>query len=277
MTQNAQFICLDPRKTKRARIATALGSGNAIRWIRFVPLSICGWPEADKRAADAWAMSKERDHGPIRRWAARKLLWLQYCGARAMFASRPDAIAVCWNGLSGSRRVFMDGARDAGARTLYFELAPLPGRLTADPCGVNYASGLPRDIAPYRAWLRDAPTPDWRAVGREIQQRRPANARVDVGNMPPLTVPFFFVALQTPGDSQLRLFGGAFPTVELYVTALITAAKRLPSGWHLRIKEHPTANESFAHLLADAGNLPIYFDNVSDTFAQVKAARAVCR
>ena len=87
----------------------------------------------------------------------------------------------------------MDGARDAGARTLYFELAPLPGRLTADPCGVNYASGLPRDIAPYRAWLRDAPTPDWRAVGREIQQRRPANARVDVGNMPPLTVPFFLL------------------------------------------------------------------------------------
>ncbi len=84
-----------------------------------------------------------------------------------------------------------------------------------------------------------------------------------------------FAALQTPGDSQLRLFGGAFPRVELFVDALIAAAKRLPSGWHLRVKEHPTANRSFTHLLANSGDLPIYFDNASDTFAQVKAARAV--
>ena len=111
MTDSARrFVCLDPRKAKRRAVATALAGLGPIRWLKVVPMR------------------------RLNRW----LFALQYNGARAYFAAHPDAVAVCWNGLNGTRRAFMQGARHAGARLLFFELAPLPGRVTIDPNDLVY-------------------------------------------------------------------------------------------------------------------------------------------
>ena len=70
--------------------------------------------------------------------AAKALLGAHIVGQDVRISIRnPDAVAVAWNGLGGSRQAFLLAARDAGLGTLACELAPFPGRITIDPRGVN--------------------------------------------------------------------------------------------------------------------------------------------
>ncbi len=272
--QGFKFICLDPRKNKRARINRALSSSGTIRWLRMAPLSFRGWPESSQEAEQAMAMSPNdrvsRVPRPILKWS----LMLQYNGARAHFAKHPEQVAVCWNGLNGTRRVFMRGAKAAGARSLFFELGPFPNRITVDPQGVNFENSLPRESAPYLNWFEEAENKDWRHVRGKIKQRQGTQIK-ETGETPPLTDPFIFAALQTPGDSQLRLFGGVYKTVEAFIEGLEEAAQNLPEGWHLRVKEHPSAPQSFAEKIRAARSNRVYLDNANDTFVQVAASKAV--
>ena len=153
---------------------------------------------------------------------------------------------MAWNGLNGSRRAFMDGARDAGAGTLFFELAPFKGRVTCDPVGVNQANGLSRDPAFYTQWLASSGhAPDlWRDEKLRIVQRAAATDKHSPMPVDARTGPYLFVPLQVPGDSQLRLFGGEFRTVPDFIDALVAAADSLPANWYLKIKEHPSAETS---------------------------------
>lgn len=269
-----EFVCLDPRKSKRAKMEAVLSPGGTLQWLKLAPLSLRSWPETDREAREALSMSKDRGAGGWKQALQLRLLKLQYNGARAFFAARPNAVAVAWNGLNGTRRVFMQGAKAAGVKTLFFELGPFPGRVTIDPQGVNNASCLPREIAPYQRWFATAADRDWRDIKGDIKQRAALRDAEDV-DAPPLSEPFVFAALQTPGDSQLRLFGGNFPTVPHFIDALAKAAESLPEGWHLRIKEHPTAPESFASQIQNALPGKVFLDNANDTFSQVAASRGV--
>ena len=87
--------------------------------------------------------------------------------------------------------------------------------------------------------------------------------------------PFLFAPLQVPNDSQITRFGGWTQSVDGFVTALAEAAEALPPGWHIRIKEHPSAKRPLgAYVTARFGDRLIV-DNTTDTFAQVAASRAV--
>ncbi|SFS02208.1 capsular polysaccharide export protein, LipB/KpsS family [Yoonia litorea] len=276
MDETFKFICLDPRKDKRAKITTLLSPLGTLTWRRLPPVRLRNFPETAKRAETALLASK---HVPPKGW--KRALWLrtlklQYNGSRALFESNKKAVAVGWNGLNGSRRVFMDAAKDAGVRTLFFELGPFPGRVTVDPHGVNFANALPRDPAPYLAWAKAAghDAAAWRNLKKHVKQRPPETPPEAGDGLPPLTDPFVFIPLQVPGDSQLRLFGGDFKTVDSFVLALKDAAKSLPTGWHLRLKEHPSTPPIARALLQDASG-PIHLDNATDTFAQVAASRGV--
>lgn len=272
------FVCLNPRKKKHKIVDALLSPLGTIRWIAFPLISFRNWPETTIRAEQALSAATKLPKTSVTRSMKRVLLALQYNWSRKLFSERPDVIAVCWNGLNGTRRVFMDGARDAGVRRLFFELGPLPGRITVDPCGVNYANSLPRDITPYRAWRGAAAyQPDsWRAAGRGITQRSPKRPPAErESSKLPLTDPFLFAPLQVPGDSQLRLFGGNFRTVDAFVDALCEAASHLPTGWHLRVKEHPSAASSVANHLSGLSDSRVVVDNVTDTFRQVAASQGV--
>ena len=285
------FIILDPRRDKRAIMTALLAPLGPLRWLSLVPLRRQGYPQTADRAQTALEAATRIPTNPIIRRLKLALLAAQYNGSRALFARDPQApdsqaVAVVWNGLNGSRRVFADAAKDAGVRILFFERAPLPGRVTVDPKGVNFANALPRDIGFYTDWLaRSGTDPDgWRALRGQIRQRQsdaPLRARAPIDTNtavlapPGLSDPFLFVPLQVQGDSQLRLFGGAYRTVPDFITMLCETSQALPDGWHLRLKEHPSGQPCAAAIIAAYPGAKVVLDNATDTFAQVAASRGV--
>ena len=251
--------------------------------LRLIGLSLRGFPETAGRADEALAVAKRQPRNPLVRWLKRCLLRMQYNWSRRYFTRHRGAVAMCWNGMTGSRRAFMSGARDAGAPRLFAELAPFPGRVTLDPQGVNAASSLPRDPAFYRDWAEQAlggNKDDWRAMGENLTARVSRRADVGQGAADALVDagPFLFVPLQVPNDSQITLFGGWTGDLPGFIAALGTAARALPAGWHVRVKEHPSSRASLGAALAaatqEAGGRVIV-DNATDTFAQVAASRGV--
>ena len=214
-----------------------------VRFMRFVRLGFTNYLEAPARAEKALETATKQPRGAFMRRAKLLLLKMQYAGCRAHFERMPGTVAVAWNGLNGTRRVFMDAAKDAGNKTLFFELAPFADRITIDPKGVNFANALPREPEPYLAWANDtgADLQSWQGLRDTITQRKPATPHPEASTAPPMEKPFIFVPLQVPGDSQLRLNGGAFKTVEAFVAAILHAARSCPEEWQVRIKEHPSA------------------------------------
>jgi capsular polysaccharide export protein len=275
------FIILDPRRDKRVIVSTLLAPLGRLQWRTVVPMRLWGYPETAVRAQTALAAATRIPKNPIWRRLKLTLLAWQYNGARAVFARNPQAVAVVWNGLNGSRRAFADGAKDAGARVLFFERAPLPGRVTVDPKGVNFANALPRDIGFYTGWLAQSGVPPdgWRDLRGQIRQRAPKETNKGIVVDSDLSGPFLFVPLQVEGDSQLRLFGGAYRTVPDFIHMLCEVSQTLPDGWHLRLKEHPSGEPCAAAIIAGfSGARPetkIVLDNATDTFVQVAASRGV--
>lgn len=258
-----------------AALAEADGGG---RRFRLTPLSFRDFPETAAQVEAAMARAKRRPTGA---GAALKRLLIrgQYNGARRWFGDHPDHVAVAWNGLGGSRLAFLQGARDAGAPVLHAELAPFPGRITLDPAGVNAESGVPRDPAAFQAWAGDDPDrrgEAWRNMGRNLTARTSRRADVGQGQGALPETPFLFCPLQVPDDSQVTLFSGWCAGIEGFLAALRTAALSLPPGWHLRIKEHPSARQSLRGAIEPLlATKRVLLDNGSDTFAQVAASRGV--
>ncbi|ARE41466.1 Protein fixF [Rhodovulum sp. P5] len=89
---------------------------------------------------------------------------------------------------------------------------------------------------------------------------------------------FLFCPLQVPNDSQITLFSGWTGSVEGMIAALARTARALPEGWHIRLKEHPSARVSLAGALdravADSGGR-LVVDNATDSFAQISASDGV--
>ncbi len=261
--------------------AVATAAGLKAHPFRLIPMSLRGFPETAARAQTALARAKHQPRLGVLRALKPLLIRLQYNGARRFFASHPQAVALCWNGLTGSRLAYMTAAQDAGNRRLFAELSPLPGRITLDAQGINALSSLPKRAAFYTGWARANPqvaADHWRRLGAAMVAR--PSRRADVGQAQAALpdAPFLFVPLQVPDDSQVRLFSGWTGSVEGFITALSRAARHLPEGWHLRIKEHPSARQSFAPAIAEAATATggrIVLDNDSDTFPQVAASRGV--
>ncbi|MHC0052228.1 capsular polysaccharide export protein, LipB/KpsS family [Actibacterium sp. D379-3] len=262
--------------------SVARAAGGAVR-LPLIGLSPRSFSESDERARAALAVAKKQPQSALGRALKYRLIRAQYNWSRGYFTRHPDRVAMCWNGITGSRRAFMDGARDAGAARLYAELAPFPGRVTLDPAGVNALNGVPRDPAFFADWAGDDPArrgDGWRALGANLTAR--VSRRTDVGQGDAGALDgagrFLFCPLQVPNDSQIRLFAGWVESVEGMLAALADTADALPEGWHIRVKEHPSARSSLAQPLADAvarARGRIVVDNQTDTFAQVAASGGV--
>ncbi|MFM2390143.1 MAG: hypothetical protein RLZZ437_1698 [Pseudomonadota bacterium] len=259
-----------------AALAAAAGGQRKLLWI---PLSFTDYPETPARTDAALARAKRQPKGAITRWLKRQMIRGQYNWARDHFTENPDRVAVAWNGLTGSRMAFMAGARDAGAATLYAELAPFPGRITLDPAGVNAEGSVPQDPAFYAEWAGDDParTGDaWRSMGAGLTARPSRRSDVGQGSDPLPNAPFLFCPLQVPDDSQVTLFAGWTGGMVGFLAALGQAAQQLPEGWHLRLKEHPSARQPLGALIAPlVATGRVVLDNDTDSFAQLVASRGV--
>ncbi len=258
---------------RKEAVFAALARVDGGRRLRMIPLSFRDHPQTAARVDEALQRAKRQPKGAVARWFKRLLIRGQYNWARAYFAAHPDHVAVAWNGLGGSRRAFMTGARDAGAATLFAELAPFPGRVTLDPVGVNAEGAVPQDAGFYRSL---AAGEDWRAMGAGMAARVSRRADVGQGGDALPDAPFLFCPLQVPNDSQVTLFAGWTGGMPGFLVALERAVERLPDGWHLRIKEHPSAKVSlraFIEPLLETGRVEL--DNDTDSFAQLAASRGV--
>lgn len=254
-------------------VAKAAGSGRALpAW----PLSFRGFPETGERAQDCLARAKKQPKGALGRWLKLAFLKGRYNWSRRWFMRHPGHIALCWQGLTGTRRATMEGARDAGAARLFAELAPLPGRLTLDPAGVNAESSVPREAAAYDAVLADHSLLKTLKDGFQARVPRRKDVGQGAGEFDP-GQPFLFVPLQVPDDSQMILFSDWVGGVSGFIDALAEAAQALPEGWVLRLKEHPSSKVAFTDqinaLIARGARMRL--DNESDSFAQIRASRGV--
>jgi capsular polysaccharide export protein len=246
-------------------LAQADGGGRRL-WT--IPWSLHDHPQTQSRVALCLSRAKRQPQGLVRTLKSL-LIRLQYNGARRLFARNPGAVAVAWNGLGGSRQAFLLAARDAGLGTLACELAPFPGRITVDPKGVNAESSvMGQDFS------STPPDNDWRAMGETLTAR--PSRRADVGQTTTQLpdTPFLFCPLQVPSDSQVTLFPGWTGGMDGFLRALTEAATKLPEGWHLRLKEHPSARTplNLAPLMATGRAI---LDNQTDSFAQLQTAKAV--
>jgi capsular polysaccharide export protein len=171
----------------------------------------------------------------------------------------------------------MAGARDAGAKCLYLERGPLPRTITVDPVGANDRNCLPRNAGFYLDWLARHPERrgDWRAMGSKVRQRASAHRRDTSAAPIEAGTRFIFVPLQKGTDTQLQIFGERCRSLEDTIDVLVEAARHLPEGWHIRLKEHPSERQSMADRLAAHADLPLVLDNKTDTFELVRASALV--
>ncbi len=238
--------------------------------IQAIGVQMRGYSETRARADVAMMRAKRRARGLVKPMK-RALIAGQYNWARAQFA--PGDLALCWNGLTGSRMAFMQGARDAGAARLFAELAPFKGYVTLDPEGLNAESSVPRQ----KSALGDQPLSPARA--KDLANALTARAgRVgqEAGVLP--DAPFLFCPLQVPNDSQITVFAGWAQSVQNFIVAVTQSAQSLPEGWHIRLKEHPSSKVSLTALLRWAEAIApgrIILDNRTDTFAQIRASKGV--
>lgn len=212
----------------------------------------------------------------------RELYRRQYNWSRRLFQRNPSTAAIVWNGRTSTRLAFAKGARHSGAPTLFLERAPLPGKVTLDPKGINFANSVPRDLRFFMDWANEDParaTAEWKRLGTRLTARRSSRSDVTQASEPTLpSTPFLFCPLQVPGDTQIKQFSGWVESIDNQLDAMAKAAALLPENWHLRVKEHPSSRVAFGEklgLLSDASDGRFVVDNASDTFAQVEASQGV--
>jgi capsular polysaccharide export protein len=245
-------------------------------------LSTKGFEQTDAVAQQVYStyLTSSRS-GAIRwtpTWLKKLQIRLQYNALRRYFEAQPDSVALCWNGLDRKRLMFALAAKHAGVPVLFAELAPFSGFLQLDTRGINAASSLPRYASFYLDWARSTPEePGWDAPLKNIVARAPRKAQITSSNQAQALPdgPYLFVPLQVQGDSQLRYFGGWIQDIPALIDAIDKAARFLPPGWHVRIKEHPSATLSFADQVLSTQSGRCYLSNEEDTFEQVKHSQGV--
>ncbi|MCA8878626.1 MAG: capsular biosynthesis protein [Rhodobacteraceae bacterium] len=266
-----------------AMLASVCALGGDVAHLTDASLRFSGYPETKARVDQSLATAKRPPRNGLVRTLKRALYGVQYNAFRKYFDDNPDAVAVSWNGIKGTRRAFMGAARDAGRPTVFLERAPLPGRVTVDSAGVNQENSLPRDAAFYLDWASQDPDRQgrgWMALKQKLVARAPKRGDVTQGAASDdlAATPFVFCPLQVPDDTQIRQFSGWVGPIESYLAHLSDAVPALPEGWHLRLKEHPSSRIPLGHLLAAMTNRHgdrVVIDNRTDTFHQVDSARAV--
>lgn len=261
------------------RSAAALAG--AQRRLYFPPWSWRSYPQTDTTARQVYetyltsARPGARQRMPA--WLRLRLLAWQYNGLRRHFERHPDSVALCWNGLDRKRLLFAQAARDAGCRVLFAELAPFGGFVTLDPQGINARNSVPRHGDFFLKWAADHPEErGWRTpldtlVARAPRRSKPTDAPPEV--LP--EGPYLFVPMQVPGDSQLRYYGDWVRDMDALLQAVDEAARHLPPGWHVRIKEHPSSRVAFSEAIRRLPSGRCHLANSQDTFEQVKVSQGV--
>lgn len=209
------------------------------------------------------------------------LLQLQYNWCRQFFEKNPKKIAVTWNGLKGSRGIFMSAAKDAKSETIFLENACFPGYVAKDSQGINFGNSLVRDALFYEQWYKNSPSHlkfDKEKLKSELVSRQATyHPGVKQVTTPPESVKdkFIFCPLQVENDTQITLYSPIFRCLKTYIRTLAKVSEHLPQGWHLRIKEHPSSKVIYTDLISSLETEKFQLDNTTDTLKQVALSQSV--
>ncbi|MGV3491674.1 MAG: hypothetical protein ACO1OG_10170 [Devosia sp.] len=200
---------------------------------------------------------------------------VKYAGLRGQLERiSPEAVYV-WSGERGRGRALARAARDLGIPTLIFEHAPFPGHLTVDPKGVNAKASVPREPQFFLDWAKKtALVTKWRDIGNSLVARKPKNAVPGT----PVKLPenYVFLPLQVATDTQILLNGRWVPSIREMLLAAIRQIPRLPEGWALVVKEHPSCRIKNADVFAEhIDTRGLIVSTVEDTFDLVRGSRGV--
>lgn len=251
---------------------------------QFIEYRGFGWSgsvEGRMLALDV-AQRLERQHrvqgGPAaNRWrmaAYRQFVQMKYDGIRSVLGRVRPHVVYVWNAEREKGRVLAQAARDLDIRVLVFEHSPIPGTLTIDPEGVNARASVPRDPAFFLTWAKGRAPGAWRDRAARLIARKP---RRPVGAGPTeLPENFVFLPLQVANDTQIILNGGWVPSIKEMLRMAIRQIDRLPPGWSLVVKEHPSCRIGNADVLALNQDHPrLVVSEANDTFDLVRRSRGV--
>lgn len=278
---DAQMVGIRPRSERVMHIMQGLADDKDVRFISQVGIDLRPAPIANDLMEAAAHSAQKKVRGALGKAVKRAFLRGQYNWSVRRFPPVPSLVVAVWNGLKGHRLLAVEAARANGHATLLLEEAPLPGRITVDFIGVNAASSIPRIPEFYHRWIANNPDvgiSDWRSIRSDLKPRMAAK-RSDVhqrsGGNDLKNRPYIFCPLQVPGDSQISVFGDWIQSVDSMIENLAVASAALPEGWHLRIKEHPSAGVSFSDRIAQIAGQRIILDNTTNTLDQIENAQAV--
>jgi capsular polysaccharide export protein len=258
-----------------------LADDKGVQFISQVGIDLRPAPIANGLLEAAAHSAQKKVPGALGKAVKRAFLRGQYNWSVRHFPPDPSLVVAVWNGLKGHRLLAVEAARANGHATLFLEEAPLPGRITVDFMGVNAASSIPKMPEFYHRWIANNPDvgiSDWRSIRSDLKPRMAAK-RSDVhqrsGGNDLKNKPYIFCPLQVPGDSQITVFGDWIQSVDSMIENLAVASAALPEGWHLRIKEHPSAGVSFSDRIAQIAGQRVILDNATNTLDQIENAQAV--
>lgn len=156
-------------------------------------------------------------------------------------------LLVVWNGYKLPESCAVAAAKEIGASTIHCENGPLPGTLTMDPAGINFAGSLTGKPAGFYESI-DMDREKANLMSHiELQQRplrKAGNGELTQFDQQALPERYAFFAMQVHDDSQVLLFSPRFRTMESVVpyVAERVAAYNSRTGDTLRlvVKEHPS-------------------------------------
>lgn len=220
-------------------------------------------------------MGSRRPLQGLRKWRYLTVMAMKYAGLRkSLQRLHPTAVFV-WNAERGRGRALASAARDLAIPTLVFEHAPIPGCLTVDQRGVNAKAAISRDPQFYRDWAAKAhPTTNWREAGNSLVARKPKRSLPGA----PVRLPenYIFLPLQVATDTQILLNGRWVPSIREMLLAAIRQIPRLPEGWALVVKEHPSCRiKNAAVLTQHVDTSGLIVSTIEDTFDLVRGSRGV--
>lgn len=204
-------------------------------------------------------------------------LKMQYNWTRFYFESHPNSIAVTWNGMKGTRSIFMSAAKDAGVKTLYLENACFNGYVAQDSKGINYGNSLPRQSDFYYKWI-ESRTLNLNLLNQVKSQltSRKSHTSEDINNFDSIkSAKYIFCALQVEDDTQMRLFSPWIKDLKQFIDLLCEASNSLPEGWQLRLKEHPSSKKRFTKYIQSKQTEKFVLDNKSETLMQIDKSSGV--
>lgn len=253
---------------------------SGIRIIKRMGVSFRSFDDAGEVAEIVLKSIKKGPPKGIKRAILLGLYKRKYSWMRQFFEANKDSIALCWNGLKGNRRLFVEAAGRAGTKIIFFELSPLPGRVSIDPSGVNYGNSLPRCSRYYMDWRlnNDQFKNQWKLIRGDIVSRAEVVnknvSQIDKG-VPEDQRPYLFAPLQVQGDSQIRCYGGPVQSVAHFVRILDEYSRCLPPNWTIRIKEHPSSRVPYKLRESISHNSRLIVDNETDTIRLIKDSSGV--